>query len=393
MTVRSDLPAVPAPVPAATLVVPISRALLLAWLLVLWLVPDPRPLGAPAWAVAAVASVGISDAAARVVATLVLRSGGVALLGALLLWSSRVRSWDRRCLGVLLAAPCLAVALLWANCGYFPIRAQIVIAALSALGGALLAMALRRSLVAAGALAAIVGGLFAWGTATGIGDDVDAAARAAGRHVLAAAAAVPDGDAGFGRLLEVAFAFAEDNSHGTDAVLPNRAAVLALAVILGDEAISKVAGRHLDSSRLPEAEALRARITAFGRKDWPRHFWVSAGLTLLADADRSIAVGLTKELMDSTAGGTGFSFADVAADAAGNRFAVAATRDAASARAMQARILAGARVADFLPDVRDLPEGITQQDFHDRYGGLGGAETRRVVEEIRRRLAGCSGLQ
>jgi hypothetical protein len=60
---------------------------------------------------------------------------------------------------------------------------------------------------------------------------------------------------------------------------------------------------------------------------------------------------------------------------------------------MQARILAGARIADFLPDVRDLPEGITRDDFQTRYGGLGGAETQRLADEIRRRLAACPGLQ
>src|SRR5262245_54870933 len=103
MTVRSDFPAVPAPVAAATAVVPISRVLLLLWMLVLWLVPDPRPLGAPAWAVAAVAAPGLGDAAARVVATLVLRSGGLALLGALLLWSSGAKAWDRRCAAALVA--------------------------------------------------------------------------------------------------------------------------------------------------------------------------------------------------------------------------------------------------------------------------------------------------
>jgi hypothetical protein len=393
MTAPSAPPRAAAAVPASARRIAIRCALLLAWSTVLWLVPDPRPLGAPGWAVAAVASLGIGEAGARAIATLVLRSSGLALLGALSMWASGARPWERRCFAVLVAAPCLAVAVLWANCGYFPIRPQIRIAAISALCGALLAVALRRSRIAAGVLAALVGGLFAWGTATGIGDELDAAARATGRHVLAAAPGVPDGDAGFQRLLELAFAFAEDNPHGTDAVLPNRAAVLALAVILGDEAVAKVAGRRLDLQRLPEAEALRARITLYGRKDWPRHFWVSAGLTLLADPDRSIAVGLTKELMDSTAGGTGFSFADVAADAAGSRFAVAATRDAASARAMQARILAGARNADFCPDARDLPEGIARDDFQARYGGLGGAGTQKLVDEIRRRLAACPGLQ
>ncbi len=60
---------------------------------------------------------------------------------------------------------------------------------------------------------------------------------------------------------------------------------------------------------------------------------------------------------------------------------------------MQARILAGVRIPDYFPDVRDLPEGITREVLQDRYGGLGGAETQRLVDEVRRRLAACSGLQ
>ena len=204
---------------------------------------------------------------------------------------------------------------------------------------------------------------------------------------------MPDGDAGHARLIELAFGFAEDDSHGTDPVLANRAAILALAVILGDERVAWVARRDLDPNRLPEAVALRERITLLGRKDWPRHFWVSAGLALLSDAERSIAVGLAKELMDATPGGSGFSFPDLAADAAGNRFTRAATRDEASARALQARIRAGVHLADFVPELGDLPEGLSREDFQARFGGLGGAETKRVVEEIERRLAGCRGLQ
>ena len=106
-----------------------------------------------------------------------------------------------------------------------------------------------------------------------------------------------------------------------------------------------------------------------------------------------MTVGIAKELMDATPGGTGFSFVDLTADRAGNLFAVAATRNAESARAMQSRIRNGMGTADLCPDVRNLPEGISRDDFQAEYGGLGGAETRRVVEEIRRRLATCEGLQ
>ena len=97
--------------------------------------------------------------------------------------------------------------------------------------------------------------------------------------------------------------------------------------------------------------------------------------------------------MDAMPGGTGFSFPDLAADAAGIRFALAATRDAPSARAMQQRIMKGVRVEDFLPNVHDLPEGITRDHLQAEYGGLGGEGTVRVVNEILRRLDACPGLR
>ena len=211
--------------------------------------------------------------------------------------------------------------------------------------------------------------------------------------MLSAADRIPDGDAGFARLLEVAFAFAEDNSHGTDPVAPNVAAILALGVILGDERVAGVARRQIDEQALPEAAALRARVTVYGRTDWSRHFWVSAALTVLGDANRSITVGLAKELMDTAPGGSGFSFSDLAADAAGGAFAVAATRDDSSARAMQRRILRGVNIEDFLPDIRDLPEGLTRDQLQAEYGGLGGEGTQRIVNEILQRLRGSAGLQ
>jgi hypothetical protein len=315
------------------------------------------------------------------------------VLGVLLMLGFGGRQWSRRSALVIGIAPVLAIAASWITQGHFPIRLQVLVVATAAALGAVAGLALRKNVVAAVAAIVLTGGLFAWGTATGISGELDTAARAAGRHVLDAAGGVPDGDAGFVKLLEIAFAFAEQHSQGGDPVLPNEAAVLALGVILGDEHVASVARRHLDPARLPEAKALRSRITVQGRKDWPNHFWVSAGLTVLSDADRSIAVGITKELMDAEPGGSGFSFTDLAADAAGNRFARAATRDADSARAMQARIRTGLRLEDVVPELRDLPEGIPREDFQRKYGGLGGPETTRIVDEIKRRLAACRALQ
>jgi hypothetical protein len=369
-------------------------ALLVGWALVLCFVPNPRPLGAPEWIVHAVCALtGIAEPAGRVIATFVLRAGGLALLGALVLFVAGTQRWNRRSAAAVVLAPVLATATLWVNLGYFPIAVQLLLAALSAALGAVAGLALARNRVAALVFVLVTGGLFAWGTATGISDDEDAATRAAARHLLTAAPDVPDGDAGFARMLELAFDFAAESSRGVDPVAPNRAALLALAVILGDEHVARVAGRAIDPTRVPEAAALRKRVTLYGRNDWPRHFFLSVGLTLLADGDRSITVGLTKELMDATPGGSGFSFGDLAADAAGDRFARAATRDADAAHAMQARLRAGAVIGDYFPDVRDLPEKLSAEAFQERFGGLGGDAARQVVADIERRLAGCAALR
>jgi hypothetical protein len=368
--------------------------LLGAWLLLLWLEPEPRPLGAPEWAVAAArACTGAAEPAARLLATLALRASGLTVLGALTMQALGAREWNRRSLLALLCAPLLAIGVLWANLGYFPIALQIAIASLCAAAGAIARLALRRSPRTGAGLLLGLGAFFVWAGATGIRDELDSAARSVGRQLLEASASVKDGDEGHAQLIQLAFGFAQSASQRSDPVFENRAAILALAVILGEEKLAAVARRELDPARMPAVQALRARITLQGRKDWPQHFWVSAGLTLLSDADRSIAVGLAKELMDATPGGSGFSFSDLAADAAGNQFTHAALRDAMAARALQERIRAGVRLDDFVPELRDLPEGITSAEFQERYGGLGGAQTQRLVDEIRRRLAACPGLR
>jgi len=73
----------------------------------------------------------------------------------------------------------------------------------------------------------------------------------------------------------------------------------------------------VDLNRVDEFGALRRRITLRGRQNLPRHFWVSAGLVILTDANRSLTVGIGKEMMDATPEGSGFSFIDMLANRAG----------------------------------------------------------------------------
>jgi hypothetical protein len=120
---------------------------------------------------------------------------------------------------------------------------------------------------------------------------------------------------------------------------------------------------------------------------------VSAALTVLSDAERALTVGIAKEMKDSTPGGSGFSFVDMLANKAGIRFAVVATQDADSARDLQLRIAKGVDTADFFPPIDGFPEGLSQDDFHFGFGGIGGAETRRLFSEIEHRIVALPGLE
>ena len=368
--------------------------LLLGWVILLCTLPDPRPLGAPEWAVGVAESIGgFSEATARLVATVALRGLGLMVIGVLL--ALVLRRVQLKVAGpvALILSPLLALVTQWLNYGYFPITPQVRFGVASALLGAILGLALRKNKAAVAALVFVPLGLFLWGTSTGISDDLYDAARATALHVLESANELPEGDAGFAKLMETAFDFAADNSRGTDPVLPNRAAILALGVILGEERVAEVAKREIDIKRQPEFVALRQRITLYGRHDLSRHFWVSAALAVLSDETRAMTVGIAKELMDSTPGGSGFSFIDLTADRAGTLFTAAATRDEDSARAIHALIRGGVVISDFVPDSLDLPEGLSRDEFEVNYGGLGGKGTMKVVEEIRRRLATCKGLR
>ena len=91
-------------------------------------------------------------------------------------------------------------------------------------------------------------------------------------------------------------------------MLPNQAAVLLPGIILGDERLAQMARRSVDLNRVDEFGVLPGRITLRRRQDLSRHFWVSAGLVILTDANRSLTVGIGKEMMDATPGGSVFWF-------------------------------------------------------------------------------------
>jgi hypothetical protein len=94
---------------------------------------------------------------------------------------------------------------------------------------------------------------------------------------------------------------------------------------------------------------------------------------------------LLREIDDSRRG-SGFSFADLAANRTGARFGSDAVSSPDTARRLLARLLAGAGEADVMPDVAGLPEGLGEAEFARRYGDTSSAAYRDQVAEIDRRI-------
>jgi len=220
-----------------------------------------------------------------------------------------------------------------------------------------------------------------------------AAMRAQARGLLDLASLSPRSPPSFGRCLETAFDLARVRSVGRDPVSENQAAIFALGILLGHPRLQEFLGPVVDDHSSDPPRRALYRVTIRERSDWTKHFCVSAAIALLSDVAVSDAAGLLKEELDAGKGGSGFSFCDLLADRAGTTFAVAATRDAAAARAMQDRLAGGFRVDDFFPPAADLPEEIPDAELQSRYGGVGGELYRQLMAEIERRVAACAAYR
>jgi hypothetical protein len=196
----------------------------------------------------------------------------------------------------------------------------------------------------------------------------------------------------FGMCFETVFTLARDRSVESDPITENRAGIFALGVLLGHNRLAVFLGSVFPDGDYRAARRALRRVTLRERSDWTKHFCVSAAIAILSD-EVSDAAGLLKEELDADRGGSGFSFADLLADKAGTTFALRATRDKVSARAIQDRLASGFRVEEFFPPGADLPEGISDAELQSRYGGVGGQAYNRLIDEIERRIATCAAYR
>ncbi|GFD74691.1 hypothetical protein ACI7YQ_02820 [Alteromonas marina] len=175
----------------------------------------------------------------------------------------------------------------------------------------------------------------------------------------------------------------EQSETPQDAVLHNKAVILALAVYVGHHRVGTLVG-----DIQPNAEkALKPRRGAVlhNRNDLARHFIISAALELLSEEGMSLAIGEFKELMDRGNGGSGYSFVDLAADMSGNEFAQVATEisTAVDVQNAMARIQSELEI---IPAIEGFPEGLSKQAFIEQYERVDSIAYLKEVEEIKRRI-------
>lgn len=156
------------------------------------------------------------------------------------------------------------------------------------------------------------------------------------------------------------FADVRYRSTAESAVDENEAAIMALAIYAGHHRFANFIGEvqpKPDKAALPIKRPVLA-----GRTDLTQHFLFSAAIKILSQQGISAAIGEFKELMDRGDGGSGYSFVDLAADTAGIRFAQTALT-AENAIELQTMLADNIEENVFFPDISQLPEGLTKEEF------------------------------
>ena len=219
-----------------------------------------------------------------------------------------------------------------------------------------------------------------------LSDDEKARLRVYHARLVDITQSLPNPSVSLTTLFQTLFALAEQRTgEKKDAISENRAVVLLLALYANKQPIGEFIENDA-ASPLPHAP--QRSVTLMGRKDLAQHFLTSAAIAATADSRVAETLGVFKELDDSQ-GGSGFSFADLAADRSGVQFAELVARNSQDARRAQQRLSQVRSEVAFMPRVDQLPEGIMSLELQQRYGNLESETYRMINTEIDRRLADC----
>jgi len=183
------------------------------------------------------------------------------------------------------------------------------------------------------------------------------------------------------KLMEPMFKLAQYRSKNYSPIQENTA----LAIVLG----SYVDGRniaHLFAGKPQLVGPKKYRIRLNSRIDTAQHFMTSAAIAVSSNSTLANVVGLYKELSDSKIG-SGFSFADLAADRAGTRFGELMVRSIEDARAVQSIMVHNLKDSIYMPDISDLPEAMNEITFQKRFNGVNSPAYKRMMRKIEKRIA------
>lgn len=197
---------------------------------------------------------------------------------------------------------------------------------------------------------------------------------------------VPQKKISLGPVLSGMFTRAADRTRKSgDAVRENTALLQVLAVYATGRGIDAI----IPENQLPDMPSpVFGKLLLTRRTDLARHFLISAGIAVSAGSRLADLIGIAKEVDDSDAG-SGFSFADLAADKAGVALARLATRSGPSAQQVQ-RLMAGfVDESYFMPDIDHLSEGITRLQFKKHLKDLDSPSYTLITDEIQARLNAC----
>lgn len=165
---------------------------------------------------------------------------------------------------------------------------------------------------------------------------------------------------GLESVLQPMFALASQRSQQANPLTENRALFVALAAYMLNHDIHGLLGE-------PSASPIRAKkIYLQGRHDLSMHLIISAAISSMADPKLAALIGLDKEIEDAV-DGSGFSFADLAADYAGIRLAEAATASRSDAMRVQQLLSRPHSSTLYMPDTQSLPQAMTETEFTQLY--------------------------
>jgi len=188
-------------------------------------------------------------------------------------------------------------------------------------------------------------------------------------------------------LLQPLFLHAFQRSTNSTAIAENRAVLIAISTYVNKREIQALIPFDISPATQRQYSA-----SLYRRTDMAKHFMVSAVLAATGAESLADFIGQEKELTDSKQG-SGFSFIDLAGDRAGIQFGKTAVASASQARQLQKRMAFIKDYTAFMPEVRDLPEKMSNRVFKQRFESVYSVKYQAMLKKIDNRIARLSIYQ